>query len=123
MSASTLMQITGVSGKQYKKVRWHDRDLVVRQLLPIDEFIDLVQRILRDCLSPENELVPELIDFAIRKNIVATYAFIDLPANADQLYYTLYASDVFVTVLGIANESQVEAAIRAVMMYVNSVKR
>lgn len=117
MSANTLMQITGVSGKQYKKVRWHDRELVVRQFLPIEEYVELVQLILQDSESPNHEIVPELLDFAIRKNIVAAYAFVDFPEDINEIYYILYASDIFRVVCSAANEEQIESVVRSVMLY------
>lgn len=117
LSANTLMQITGVTGKQYKKVRWHDRDLIVRQFLPVEEYVELVQHILQDSTSPEHEIVPELIDFAIRKNIVSAYAFVELPEDINNVFYMLYASDIFHTVCSVANEEQVESVIRSVMLY------
>ena len=117
MSANTLMQVTGVSGKQYKKVRWHDRELSIRQMLSVEEYVQTVQNILKDCSDGNQALVPELADFAIRKNIVSSYAFIDLPEDINNMYYVLYASDVYDLVCSVGNEDQIESIIRSVMLY------
>ena len=109
VAASTLMRIVGVSGKQYKKVMWHSTELIIKPLLSVDEYINVIQRIINDCSTPQGECVVELIDFSLRRNVVSAYAFVDYPDDIDDLYYILYASDLFETVRKHINDSQYDA--------------
>lgn len=109
VSASTLKRIAGVSGKQNKKVTWHSSTIIVRQLLPIDEFVNTVREIIRGCIAPDGGFAIELLDFVMRVKIVSAYAYIELPEELDDIYYIIYASDLFETVCSNINQSQLEA--------------
>ena len=118
LSANVLKQITGISAKQYKKVAWHTAELVVRQFLDVQETMALIDRIVHGAMDPDGAIVVGLIDFSARIGIVSAYALVELPQNADELYYVLYASDLYDTVLKYVNKNQVEAVISAVYKYI-----
>ena len=56
LSANVLKQITGISGKQYKKVAWHTAELVVRQFLDVQEYMNLIHQIISDCKKPDGSI-------------------------------------------------------------------
>lgn len=113
-----LQQAVGISQKQYKTVQWHSKQLVLKQFLPVQDYMTVVHDILRDCQPPDGgEIALELIDFAIRSNIIAAYAFVELPEDVNKLYYIVYASDLYDVVLANANKKQIDAIIRSVMFY------
>ncbi len=117
LSAGEVIRVTGISGKQAKKVVWHSADLTIRQLLPVDEYVSLVQKIITDCVNGDGELMVEMVDFSIRKNIVESYAYVDLPSNPSDQYYVLYMSDIYDCVCRNACRSQIEAIWESVALY------
>lgn len=107
VTASTLKRIAGVSGKQYKKVTWHSTTLTIKQTLTIKEYIDTVHSIIQSCMTPEETCAVELLDFAIRLNIISSYAFVELPESLEDMFYIVYSSDLYETVCKNVNNSQV----------------
>jgi len=118
LSTNELRRITGVSQKQNKSVHWHTATIIVKQLLSIREFIDVVRKIIADCKTQDGEVELELLDFATRVNIIAYYAFIDLPKDIDELYYVVYASDLYDVVCSVANKEQVNSIKNAISMII-----
>lgn len=118
ITANQLMHIAGVSAKQYKKVPWHTTTITVRQLLPAKECYGLIGDILNDCKSPNGEFIIELLDFSIRTHIISAYAFVSLPENPDDLYYLVYASDLYDVVCSTINQSQFEMIKYSIELYV-----
>ena len=109
VTANTLKRIAGVSGKQNKKVTWHSSTIVVKQLLPMDEFVRTVREIIHSCISPNGGFAIELLDFVMRVKIISSYAYVELPKELDDVYYVIYASDLFETVCSNINQAQLEA--------------
>lgn len=109
LSVNELRRITGISQKQYKQVAWHTTAVVIRQMLSVSEYLTAVQNILNSCKSPEGEIAIELLDFAIRVGIVSAYAFVELPEDVNELYYLMYASDLYDLICSVANKSQIES--------------
>lgn len=118
ITANQLMRIAGVSAKQYKKVPWHATTLTIKQLLPAKECWGLISNIIQDCKSPKGEFKIELLDFAMRVNIIATYALsIELPEDPDDMYYLAYASDLYKVVCSSINQEQLGAIKDAIKFY------
>ena len=118
VTANQLMHIAGVSAKQYKKVPWHTTTITVRQLLPANEYYDLIDHIISDCQTPEGTLAIELLDLSTKANIVGAYAFVDLPKDYDKLFYLIYSSDLYKTVCSAICPEQLDAIMKTINLYV-----
>lgn len=114
LSANDVKRIAGISGRQYKKVQWHSAEIIVRPFLTIDEYMEVVRQIMRDCKGPDGKIVLELIDFAIRMNVICAYAAVELPDNMRDLYYIIYTSDLYNTIISAVNKNQIEEIASAV---------
>ena len=114
LSVNNLMRVVGLSGARNKKVQWHSSEITIRQLLTIQEFIELVRKILDDCRTPDGGIAIELIDFSTRVNIISAYAYVDLPENSEKLYYVVYGSDLYDKVCSVANKAQLESIAQSV---------
>lgn len=118
LTENDLKRVVGISGKQYKTVQWHTSELVIKQILTVEEYMATVNNILHDCKAPNSDDVAvELIDFAIKANIISAYSFVELPKDINSMYYIVYASDLYETVLSQANKKQIESIIDSVMLY------
>ena len=121
MSAEELKRVTGVSAKQYKKVPWHSTELLIKQLITPKEYIEMIHNILNDCQTPDGNVAFEMVDFAIRVNTIAAYAFVDLPKDPNDLYYIVYASNLYDTICKYANKGQIESISKTIAMYAGNV--
>lgn len=117
LSENNVKRITGISGKQYKKVMWHTSEIIVKQILTISEYMSVVNNILKDCQAPDGSIVPELSDFAIRANIISAYGFIQMPEDIETLFYVVYSSDLYETICSAVNKAQLEAIKQSVILY------
>lgn len=109
VTASTLKRITGVSGKQYKRVPWHSTTLTVKHTLTVREYINTIHSIIHDCMTPDETCAVELLDFSIRANIISSYAFVELPESLEDMFYIVYSSDLFDVISSSANRNQIES--------------
>lgn len=105
----------------YKTIKWDGYDIVVKQLLSADEFIEVVRAVFRDCRIPDtdNMVQLELIDFAIKTNIVSAYANVELPENSSDLYNLVYGTDLYETVCDNVSKTQVKSIIDSIMLCVS----
>ena len=122
LSLNNLKRVVGVSAKHNKKVQWRSSEITIKQLLSAQEYIAVTQDILRDCLAPDGTVAIELIDFAIRANIVAAYAYVELPTEFEELYYVLYASDLYDKVCSVANKAQITEIEKTIAIYVQTLQ-
>ena len=121
LSKNQLMRTIGVSPKQYKKVIWHTNEVIVKPFLSASEYVDMIQGILHDCQASDGVVVLELVDFAMRINVISAYAFIELPDTLDDLYYIAY-SDLYDTVCKAANNAQIGSIRYTIGLYINSLE-
>ena len=118
LSLSNLKRIVGVTEKHNKVVRWHTDNITIKRLLTVEEYLQTVRAIIRDCKAPDGGVAIELLDFAIRLNVIISYAYIELPKQLEEIYYIIYASDLYETICAHANTAQIESIIESVMLYV-----
>lgn len=119
LSVNDLRRVAGVSDKQYKKIDWHGSQLIMKRLLTVQEYVELIHHILDDCRSKEKDVFAiELLEFSIRLNTISAYAFVELPTEIDEIYYIVYSTDLYDVVCKNANRAQVESIRKSVMLYV-----
>lgn len=116
LSANDIMRITGVSGRQCKKIMWHASEVVVKNVLSINEFVDVVNAIVHDCSGDDMDKSFMLLDFAFRVNVIDAYAYVELPQDIETLYYVIYASDLFETIYKRTNQAQIDAIFESVRL-------
>ena len=120
LTKNELMRVVGVSGRQNKKITWHTTEIIVKQFLPLDEYVDVVHQILSDCqINGDGQVAVELVDFAIRMNIISSYAFVNLPEDIESLYAIVYTSDLYDTICANVNNKQIEDIKRSVYAYLS----
>lgn len=114
VTANALKRVAGVSGRQHKKVPWHSTTIIVKQILPMNDFMTLVKHIIDDCSNEDEGVAVGLVDFAFKVNVVASYAFIELPKDINDAYYIIYVSDLFDTICNAINRNQLNAIVNAI---------
>ena len=117
LSKGILTRLAGVSGKQNITVSWHTASFIMKTFLTANEYMDTVFSILDDCKAPDGSIAQELLDFSTRLHIITAYAFVEFPEDMEQIYYIVYNSDLYDTVLKHANSAQVESIITTVQRY------
>ena len=116
LSVGNFKRIVGVTGKHKKVIRWHTDNITIKRMLTVKEYLDTIRGIIKDCKTPDDNFAIELLDFSIRLNIITSYAYIEFPKDVEEMYYLVYASDLYETVCAHANKAQVESIISSVKM-------
>ena len=115
LTVSDIRRVMGVSYKQNITVQWHTERLTLRQFLPLKEYLETIDSVVNDCIDPSTgKPVYELLEFAMRANIISSYAYVDMPTEVDEFYAAVYCSDLYDTVCKYVNSSQVAAIKEAV---------
>lgn len=116
LTENIINHVTKITHQEFKKINWHNAELYVRPLLSFEEYANAVRAIVGYCFSSEGAFAPEFLDFALRVNIISTYAYVELPDDFDRLYELVYLSDLYDTVCSAVNKAQLDALKQAVMI-------
>lgn len=80
-------------------VDWNGFELHIKTLLSLDEMLAFVGSVARSCFDGDTgEYLPEVLEFAIRNNIVDRYSNVALPENLEHQYRLLYQTDIVDTI-------------------------
>lgn len=94
-----------------------DVNITIRRTLPLKDMMQFVENVVSSCVDAETaSYTPEIKEFAIRSEILTTYANFNLPSNVEKQYESLYCTDVLCQVMEHINNKQlheIEAAIDA----------
>lgn len=94
-----------------------DVNIIIRRTLPLKDMMQFVENVVSSCVDAETaSYTPEIKEFAIRSEILTTYANFNLPSNVEKQYELLYCTDVLCQVMEHINNKQlheIEAAIDA----------
>lgn len=92
-------------------------NIIIRRTLPLKDMMQFVENVVSSCVDAETaSYTPEIKEFAIRSEILTTYANFNLPSNVEKQYELLYCTDVLCQVMEHINNKQlheIEVAIDA----------
>lgn len=102
----------------YKTITWESYNIVIKQTLSINEFMNVIHAVFKDCrVSGSDNIVQlELIDFSIKTNIISAYANVELPENLDELYSIVYGTSLYETIYSNVSKIQVQSIIDSVKL-------
>lgn len=103
---------------RYKTITWESYNIVIKQTLSIDEFMNVIHAVFKDCRVPDSDNIVqlELIDFSIKTNIISAYANVELPENLDELYSIVYGTSLYETIYSNVSKIQVQSIIDSVKL-------
>lgn len=123
LSKSNLFRITGITGKQYKKIPWHDAFIYVKSIIPFKEMIGMVEYIVNSCIGKNGLFMPEFLDFSLRVCVLNYYSLVELPEDIEEKFYVVYQSDIYDTVVKHINKGQIESIKNSINMCVDKFTR
>lgn len=72
---------------------WNDIEVVMKRSISITETLEFVNNVVMSCFSDSNGFMPEVMDFAVKSNILTKYANFSLPDNLEHRHEIVYCSD------------------------------
>ncbi len=113
-------------GTEYKTIIWRGLNIVVRNMIKIEETLDMVNSIMEACTSNKDGVIscyPELLDFAVRTNVILRYSNVHLPADTREQYRILYGTDLYDAVSKEVNVAQLRSVTDAVRLCTEGIYR
>lgn len=72
---------------------WRGLEVSLKQNLSFTEVLEFVNDVVMSCFQEKSGFMPEVMDFAIKSNILSKYANFSLPDNLEHRYEIVYNSD------------------------------
>ena len=117
LSEEDLMKAAAIPARKTKDITWRGQTITIKERLPLQEYLALIRRILKDSEASNGDMIYEVVDFAIRVNVIGTYAFIDLPKDAQKLYDIVLCTDLFECVVENIHGEQYRRLTDAIYLY------
>ena len=99
--------LANLPAEKQRIIMWHGNAITVRELLPITELSSFVNSVLNCCYDEKHDVVvPEMMDFAFRINVITSYATVELPDEICNQYAMAYQTDLFDSIVSVINKQQ-----------------
>lgn len=100
-------------------VSWYNIEVTVKHTIGLTDMMEFVHNAAESCFSESGAFVPEVMDFAIKSNILTRYANLTLPDELEHRYALIYESDIVDIVCEHINHEQLQEITSAVKRKVN----
>lgn len=94
--------------------QWFGVDVHITPSLGLTSVLEFVSDTVASCFSEEGKFMPEIMDFAIKSNILTRYANFSLPDNLEHRYALIYTTDAVDFVMKRINRTQLHEIISSV---------
>ena len=102
---------------QYENITtecWNEIDITIKRTVSLGDMLSFVNDVVASCFQDNGEFMPEVLDFAIRSNIILKYSNVSLPDNLEHRYAILYCTDIVNFIRGHADQEQVDEIINVI---------
>ena len=100
-------------------VNWRGRVFHVRPILDPQDAVGMVNDVMSFCYKEDGStIVPEMLDYAIRLNVVLRYTDIMPPKDSVACYKFLYLTDIYETALKHISKGQINSIIDAAKLMI-----
>jgi hypothetical protein len=73
---------------------WHGVEFEVKRTIGMTEMLEFVDDVTKSCFQENGGFLPEVIEFAVRSNLVLKYTNLSLPDALEHRYALLYETDL-----------------------------
>lgn len=94
--------------------QWYDVEVKMRRSIPFTDMLTFVNDVVESCFQRDGVYTPEVLDFAIKSNIISRYTNVSLPDKLEHRYAILYCSDIVDFVCQHINMQQVQEMVTSI---------
>lgn len=94
--------------------QWYDVEVKMRRSIPFTDMLTFVNDVVESCFQRDGVYTPEVLDFAIKSNIIGRYTNVSLPDKLEHRYAILYYSDLVDFVCQHINMQQVQEMVTSI---------
>lgn len=113
----SISAVDNIIGERFLNVvteQWYDVEVKMRRSLPFTEVLAFVDDVVQSCFQRNGAYVPEVLDFAIKSNIISKYTNVSMPDNLEHRYAILYNSDLVDFVCQHINMQQLQEMVNSI---------
>lgn len=114
ISAATFNEIVQKYSVKDAVIDWCGTEVIVKHTISFTDMMEFVHNAAESCFSESGAYVPEVMDFAIKSNILSRYANFALPDDLEHRYSLIYRSDIVDKVCEHINNEQLHEIIDAI---------
>ena len=94
--------------------QWYGIEVQIKKTLSFTEMMEFVNDVVLSCFQEDGGFVPEVMDFAIRSNILSKYANFSLPDKLEHRYEIIYKTDIIDLVCSRINGAQLNEIVASI---------
>lgn len=113
----SISAVDNIIGERFLNVvteQWYDVEVKMRRSLPFTEVLAFVDDVVQSCFQRNGAYVPEVLNFAIKSNIISKYTNVSMPDNLEHRYAILYNSDLVDFVCQHINMQQLQEMVNSI---------
>lgn len=113
----SISVVDNIIGERFLNVvseQWYDVEVKMRRSIPFTDMLTFVNDVAESCFQSDGVYTPEVLDFAIKSNIVSRYTNVSLPDKLEHRYAILYCSDLVDFVCQHINMQQVQEMVTSI---------
>lgn len=93
---------------------WNGLSIRISPTLPINKMLEFTANVVESCFDNDGNYIPEILDFAVKYNIIDKYTNIALPKDMSKQYELLTRSNICDFILQFVDQHQFNEMIRAI---------
>lgn len=95
-------------------VDWHGVEVHIKKTISLMDMMGFVNEVVESCFDDEGEFMPEIMDFAIKSNVLTRYANFTMPKDLEARYAMIYISDAIHLVYSVIDADQINEIMAAI---------
>ena len=93
---------------------WYGTDIIIKHSIGLSDVLEFVNNVVESCFGESGNFIPEVMDFAIKGNILTKYANLTMPENLEHRYDLIYQTDIVDEVCKRINRAQLQEVISSI---------
>ena len=93
ISINSLDKIIKENYNNTTTAEWYGVEVTIKKNLAFKDVLEFVNDVVMSCFQDKGGFVPEVVDFAIKSNILSRYANFSLPDKLEHRYEIIYCTD------------------------------
>lgn len=95
-------------------LEWNGLEITIKRTLSFSDMMKFVDSVAKSCfVQGSGDYAPEIFDFALRSNVLDTYANFTMPRDLEKQYAMVYCSGAYEFVLEHINQEQFRIILHA----------
>ena len=100
--------------EQETTVDYYGAQITIKRRLDLRSMLEFASNVTESCFHENYGFMPEMMDFAIRSNLVSCYTNVRLPQNLEKQYDMLYRLDLVDLIYGTIDRQQFDELVASI---------